>query len=148
MEGVLQFKDYHVLETHYMFNPFLDEEEERLSPRFEYSLDFPEEENKKLAFIKLGITIGDENLIKNSFFVSATILGVFSIKSKEELDEEEIHSFYKINAVAILFPYLRSLVSDLTGKGSEPPIIIPTINVVELIKKYEEEKRIEKEAQK
>lgn len=40
----------------------------------------------------------------------------------------------KVNGVTILFPYLRSLVSDLTSKGSEPPIILPTINVAEMVK--------------
>lgn len=33
------------------------------------------------------------------------------------------------NAVAILFPYVRSLISDLTSKGSDDPIILPPINV-------------------
>jgi preprotein translocase subunit SecB len=144
MEAILQFKDYHVLHTEYLYNPFAEEKEARIRPQFDFEIDFPEENNKKLAFIRLGVKLGDEQLIEHPFFVSATILGVFAIKTSKEIDEELILDFYKVNAVAILFPYLRSLVSDLTSKGSETPIILPTMNVVEMIRKYHENK--EKEA--
>ncbi|HDV6065568.1 TPA: protein-export chaperone SecB, partial [Staphylococcus pseudintermedius] len=36
-------------------------------------------------------------------------------------------------AIAILFPYLRSLISDVTSKGSRAPIILPPINVHEFL---------------
>lgn len=75
-------------------------------------------------------------MVKNSFFVSATILGEFSIKT-QKTDEDYIYSFYKVNAVAILFPYLRALISDLTGRGSEAPIIIPTLNIIGMMEKLE-----------
>jgi len=39
-----------------------------------------------------------------------------------------------------LFPYLRSIVSDITSKGSDTPIILPTINIVALFNKLKEEK--------
>lgn len=139
MEAILKFEDYHVLNTQYILNPFFDEDDEQsLNPVFDLSIDFPDEGKNNLAFIKLGVSIGDEDLLNNSFFVSATILGIFTLNIPEEnKDDEEtiINQFYKINAVAILFPYLRSLISDLTSKGSETPVIIPTINVVELMKK-------------
>lgn len=139
MEAVLQFKDYHVLETHYLFNPNINYEEEiKIRPKFTYKFKL-DEDNKKQSFITLGVSLGDENLIESSFYVSALILGLFIIRANDDINEEIVFEMFKPNAVAILFPYLRSLVSDLTSRGSEAPIILPTLNISEMIKSQEKQ---------
>lgn len=40
--------------------------------------------------------------------------------------------FFKINAPAIAFPYLRSFVSNLTLNSGYNPIILPTFNFVQM----------------
>lgn len=80
------------------------------------------------------IQFGDESLIEQPLFIKVRVKGLFSIKSdKDEISEEMVNQLYKKNSLAILFPYLRSLVTDLSSKGSEMPIILPTINIVSLI---------------
>ncbi|MFK4998649.1 hypothetical protein ACI2OX_19200 [Bacillus sp. N9] len=44
-------------------------------------------------------------------------MGHFVIESEERLSEDAIYSLYQVNALAIIFPYLRALVSDLSSKG-------------------------------
>lgn len=36
---------------------------------------------------------------------------------------------FKMNAVAILYPYIRSLVTSFTANSNITPLILPTINV-------------------
>ena len=138
MKAVLQFKDYHVVETIYKFDPYFEEdnveednvEEDKvdIKPRILFKLSVNNDNNKE-AIVGLGIEFGDIEMKNAPIYVKARVLGEFVINEMEQdLSEEQIIAFYKRNGVAILFPYLRSLVSDLTSKGSETPIIIPTMN--------------------
>ncbi|MGO1134202.1 protein-export chaperone SecB [Bacillus subtilis] len=137
MRSILQFTDYHVTEINYKFDPFEDIEEVALKPAFTFGLDFADDE-KNNALITLGIEIGDPDFEGNYFYVKCEIKGEFTIHSDdEELTEAEKIDFYKINGVSILYPYLRSLVSDVSSKGSETPIILPTMNVAKMIADYE-----------
>lgn len=124
MKAVLQFKDYHVLEAVYKSNPFFSQEDEDITPRFFFNLDIKKDTLNR-AVITLGIELGDCSLKKTSYYAKAKIMGYFEIIIKDkELAEQKIINYYKVNGVAILFPYLRSLISDMTSKGSETPFII------------------------
>lgn len=46
-------------------------------------------------------------------------------KQKEELTTK--------NTVAILFPYIRALVSNYTANANVPPLILPPINVSKIL---------------
>ncbi|MCG5026961.1 hypothetical protein FOI68_17115 [Brevibacillus sp. LEMMJ03] len=132
-QAVFQLRDYHVIETVYKFDPFFnDDDSEKLTPKFSFAsrrnLDDP-----TLIAVELGITIGDEELDTTSLFVSAKILGIFQIVG--ELEEKEVIKFTRLNAVALLYPYLRALISDLTSKGSEAPIILPTMNIAQMMER-------------
>ena len=51
--------------------------------------------------------------------------GIFSIESG--ITEENL--FYQDNAVAIMFPYLRSQITLLTTQPNMKPIVLPPINI-------------------
>lgn len=140
MTAVLQFRDYHVIESHYKFNPFPPEElleDNNISPKIFYNLETnPNSIDEAAVF--LGIEIGDPNFQATTFYVKVRIVGLFVMHERpEDMSEEDVIGFYKINAVAILFPYLRAIVSDISSKGSEGPIILPTMNIVNMIAKNE-----------
>ncbi|PFC81040.1 hypothetical protein CN272_27990 [Bacillus anthracis] len=126
MLAQLQFRDYHVINISYKFNPYNPEEEESLSPDFSYKIQKNEEDSKE-AVVYLTFNIGDEMLRDSSIYVSVTIAGEFVVFGEE--DEEQIDMLYKVNAIAILYPYLRSIVSEITSKGTSSPIILPTMNI-------------------
>ena len=125
MLAKLQFRDYHVINISYKFNPY-NPEEESLSPDFSYKIQKNEEDSKE-AVVYLTFNIGDEMLRDSSIYVSVTIAGEFVVFGEE--DEEQIDMLYKVNAIAILYPYLRSIVSEITSKGTSSPIILPTMNI-------------------
>lgn len=136
MTAVLQFRDYHVLESHYKFNPYQtekDEENYKIKPKIFYKLETNPDRIEE-AIVYLGIELGDSSLKDLNFYTKVRISGYFEIhQASENMTEEDILGFYKLNAVAILFPYLRSIVSEISGKGSEGPIILPTMNIVAMI---------------
>ncbi|MBQ2937390.1 MAG: protein-export chaperone SecB [Clostridia bacterium] len=46
---------------------------------------------------------------------------------------------FKVNAIAILYPYVRAIVSTYTANANITPLILPTINVNKLIEDQEQE---------
>ena len=44
---------------------------------------------------------------------------------------------WETNAIAIMFPYLRSMVSMITSSSGREPIILPTMNVAKLFEKID-----------
>lgn len=65
------------------------------------------------------------------FTCSAQVSGIF--KAEENSSEESIEHIFKYNATAILLPYLRAAISQLTCLAEKRPVRIPIINVYDLI---------------
>lgn len=81
------------------------------------------------AYIELSVSICDEN----SYTLNLTIIGVFNV-GETELDK---NSLLERNAIAIIFPYLRSQITLLTSQPSFNPIILPPININALFDEME-----------
>jgi preprotein translocase subunit secB len=77
--------------------------------------------------IKLSVSLIDKNIRKK---LSATITGYFEINI-----EENIYQILYVNGTAILYPYLRSIVSIVSAIDSSEAMLLPTINVLELLAK-------------
>ena len=65
-------------------------------------------------------------------FVSLT--GSFFVPEKEQARE-----LMEVNGTAILFPYLRAVMSQLTAAANIPQVILPTVNLVQLLNKRKSE---------
>ena len=84
--------------------------------------------------VKLSVSLVDKDAMKK---ISVTIIGYFEINT----DEDIIDILY-VNGTAILYPYLRSIVSIVSAIDSSEAMLLPTINVLELLDKsqhFEEE---------
>ena len=58
-----------------------------------------------------------------------------------EMGDAKIKGF-EANAIAILFPYIRAIISTYTANANVAPVIIPPMNInVYLRKKYSEENK-------
>ena len=68
--------------------------------------------------------------------IKVSMTGVFDLSN---LDNTQYDSFLKINAVQIVFPYLRNLISSVTASALMPPIILPIIDVVKLFSSGEKD---------
>ncbi|TMN21925.1 protein-export chaperone SecB [Lentibacillus cibarius] len=136
MESILSFDDYDVIESIYYHNPYIDLESENVSPDFKLNIKYGDKERTEAALF-FSIELGDKSFEENSFYLKATILGVFSIGNIDDTNEEFVDHLYKKNSLAILYPYMRSLVSDVSSKGGDLPIILPPINVGAMAEKQD-----------
>ena len=77
------------------------------------------------AFVNLIFTIknGKNDL---PFAIEVDIEGLFQLDNWEH---PEINSIMTTNTIAILFPYLRSIVSMVTANANIPPYTIPVMNI-------------------
>ncbi len=137
--AILKFKGYTIEKMEYIRNNCknFDNEEEIIAPEFLFKLVTNEEKTK--ANIVIGIKIGDRN--ESLFSVEAIVKGYFEIMDST-LGEDEINKYYLKNGTAILFPYVRAIITDLTSKSNHNPIILPTINFHSLIEKQDIQKML------
>ncbi|MBB6068188.1 protein-export chaperone SecB [Methanococcus maripaludis] len=80
------------------------------------------------------------NLFKNTeetskpFTMNVAVTGHFQLEHSDPKIREQ---YAKINAVSILFPYIRALVSTCTAAGNVGSMIIPPINVLNMFEEQE-----------
>jgi len=65
-----------------------------------------------------------KNEINAPFELSLAIRGIFEFS--EKIEDKEI---FEKNAMAILFPYIRNIITNITSMSGFPPLIIPTLNI-------------------
>jgi preprotein translocase subunit SecB len=85
--------------------------------------------NESRLSVNLELEISQKSL---PFILNADIVGLFSFEERPA--DEELSRVVHVNCAAILFPFLREAVADLTRKGGFPPLILPPVNFVEVFK--------------
>jgi len=137
IEGIIKFSGFRVEKISYNFKAMDSEistEKASISPEFMLRLVHKatesEQDTKKFFNILFGVRVGfneDENIP----FSSEVVLRGFYRFSSEDAEGYEItdmNKFLLTNGCAILFPYLRAALTDVTSKSNHNPIILPTIN--------------------
>ncbi|EHQ8839927.1 protein-export chaperone SecB [Enterococcus faecalis] len=130
----IQFKDYYVEKLEYNEN---ENYNENLSNTFEVEtsphVDIIFKENFILIVFEDNIgTIENENC---PFTVNIKLNAFFEYSVEQnENDKKILNNLVSQNALAIIYPYIRSLVADITQRSNRfPSFILPTINIAKLI---------------
>jgi preprotein translocase subunit SecB len=130
---IFEFKGYSISNLIYSKSKiegmeFTDPDE---NVEFDASLGFTEDFSKGKLGLKVQLASKD-----NDSFLILDVDGFFDInigllKDDEgnERDISDVHQIFMANATAILYPYLRSIVSVVTGLDNSNNIILPTINL-------------------
>ena len=84
-------------------------------------------EEDKLLHIMLDVKTNDEAA---SFKFEVNIVGSF--KFEEPVSEKVIEQFARINCPAILFPFVRETIADLTRRAGLTPFLLQPINFAKL----------------
>lgn len=123
----LIFKDYIVTETYLKTNlKFKQESMKKVSITQDFSADIAYDMNG-VSYVQLNLEIKNEKE-ESPFDLSVSIVGFFELNS-EGYEEQDYINLLKVNAVAILYPYLRSIVTDITSKANAfNPLILPPMN--------------------
>lgn len=142
VEGILTFNGYYAEDVRYFRK--VDDQAQRehvdeklqitLSPVFDFGVAVDPNDPHE-ANVILSVEFKEEDNLLLPFYLLARIRGFFTV-TDGSADPSVCDRIFRVNAVAVLFPYLRSLVSDITSKCDYlSPIILPTINVTKLFEK-------------
>lgn len=116
----LRFEHYIVDYVDFRNNSEFEGEETSLE--FKPRAKFHIENNDLLVFLSVDIF---KDAVKHNypFEMSVGVVGYFTISNQEDIEK------YKTNAVAVLFPYVRSIISTYTAIANVNPLILPTVNI-------------------
>ena len=127
-QSLLKFKNYIIESIEFRTNFTFSGEDKDIKFDFDNSYEY-EDDN---FILKLNMVIFPEAEQNDyPFSMKVEIIGLFEVDSSAD-DEIKI-SFAEKNAIAILFPYLRALVSVYTSNANIGTTILPPINVVKYL---------------
>ena len=124
-KSVLQFEKYIVREIHYLANESYTACDDSISVDFDFDTQSYFSEDNKRMEVELCAYIFNNAEKKNyPFEMSVKIKGFFCL----ETEDQRIQDF-ETNAVAILFPFIRAIVSTYTVNANIAPVILPPMNI-------------------
>ncbi len=127
--GVITFLDYKVNKIEFVNNSEYNGDE--VDVDFDVTAQFKvsQDGQEMIVVLKTDIFAPKEEKIY-PFRMTVEVEGYF--ESNFDQQEDKISQYGK-NAVAILFPYVRALVSSFTSNANVTPLILPTVNVNRLL---------------
>ncbi|UXR69019.1 protein-export chaperone SecB [Staphylococcus sp. IVB6246] len=128
MAGI-KFINYIVDTMYYKTNPnFKRQEKKKIRINEDIYAEVKINTDKNKAIITLQAVLEEDNQFPFTFDVK--IIGYFEFVIEESYGIE-FEDLLKKNAIAILFPYLRAIVSELIGKSNKyPSYNMPVRNIV------------------
>lgn len=132
----MQLKGFYIKKIDYRFVT-----DEKQNAKFGYKIEKISDYSYELylEFTFIDTNRDDGKILYLSIQMSALL--DFSGDDCKRMNEEDFEQFIKNNGAAILFPYLRTLVHTITSFDTANEIImLPVINIYELIKKIDNEK--------
>lgn len=99
--------------------------------KVELNIDKSIEYVDKTMNVYLTVRLFDKKEKDYPFRMIVTVKGVFEIEDNSE------NINFEPNAIAILYPYIRAIISTYTSVANVTPLILPTINVNKLAKDQE-----------
>lgn len=128
-KSILEFDNYLVNRAVYFLNPnFIhNEDSSGLDVNFDIHAKVVSEGND--IQVSLKADIGDEHNPNCPFIIEVGITGFFSTNEKNDGTD------FSANMLAILFPYLRSIISELSVKSNIfPDYRLPLMNLYSFLK--------------
>lgn len=130
-KSCMQFNGYEVNNIQFSLSQFYEKSKEfQISPTFDMAVTDLGDDKYEVQ-IMFSMKASDENPLP--FNMEVVMTGNFSIcleSQNDELKQTLLHE----NAIAIMFPFLRSIIASLTTAANIPPLILPVINLVDAFK--------------
>ena len=123
---VLEMTSYSIKSFKYEKNKNFKLKEKNIPIPFDFQTSFKKIDDDNLI---TEINVSIENDEKFPFQLSLTLQSGFK-SSKWESSAKQV----ELTTTTILFPYVRALITSLTAVAGEQPIILPVMNVAEMMK--------------
>lgn len=124
--GVIAFEKYEVVKVTFERNDFYNGEEVNVDVKVNANVKSNEDGNAML--VELGLKVFEhakENGYPFEMFV--LVRGYFGKENGDDIAK------FQANAIAILYPYARAIVSSYTANANVTPLILPTVNVNQML---------------
>lgn len=128
VKSVLKFNDYFVNNIEFNRNRSFREAPVKID--FDIKREIIFKDNKKILVTLMTRIFPNAEENNYPFEMNLSVTGVFEF---EECGSDTAKALAEINAVAILFPYIRALITTYSSNANVTPVILPPINVVKLI---------------
>lgn len=122
IESSLKFCEYVVDEVLFKRNINLPDDVNSWKTDFDIACQIHVNEEKTHMNVKLEVEIFKKTEAP-PFTMKVVMEGFFEMIGVDKIEK------YKANAIAIMYPYLRALVSTYTANSNVLPLILPAINV-------------------
>lgn len=124
MEAILKFNGYKIIEL--VYNGDYDISAKDKSD-LEVAVGTAVSDDGTKGQVKISVTACD---INNKRMVKTEVLGFFDLIGIEDIEEALV-----VNGTAILYPYIRAIISTVTIQDNLSAIILPTVNTNNFLKK-------------
>lgn len=130
IDGMIRFLNYKVTKVEYQLNTDFVWGEETIDVKMNTEFKSSVSEDGKKMIVTLTLRIFDDEQQKYPFRMIVEIQGAFVLVNDEQ--EENIEKYYA-NALSILYPYARAVVSTYTANANIEPLILPTVNIWKML---------------
>jgi len=131
--AVIEFQGYRINKMSYTRNEDYDKyEDTELENEINFSIN--KLNHDKEASLIISLKAGDPENENSPFFIDVEIEGYYQFRIEEDEGNIGFEQYLLTNGSAILYPYLRGIISMLTNQANEfPAYILPTINIGKFI---------------
>lgn len=84
---------------------------------------------------KIELTVNIKNTKNNPFPVEVEAVFETMFNFQEVENEQDIDTFLNVNAIQMVFPFMRAAINSLVSAALMPPLILPIIDVRQFITK-------------
>lgn len=126
---MIRFQDYKVTKVEYQMNTDFVWGEEAIDVQMNTESETSISRDGKKMILKLTLRIFDDEEKNYPFRMIVEVQGAFALISDEQ---ENIQKYYA-NALSILYPYARAIVSTYTANANIEPLILPTVNIWKML---------------
>jgi preprotein translocase subunit SecB len=120
------FKGITTEDLSYKLNRVRIDPQQRLDIRPQFSRQVRKaNDNPKLNFVSLSVKVESTEQEPKPFNINVGIVGIFELEEEPNAQQERE---FVIEATGVLYPYLRSMVTNLTAQALISPLNLPLIN--------------------
>ena len=139
IKSVFRFDGYVVKNMMFMLNDECNGHEFNIDFDMDHEMKSSIKENNYIGNLSVDVSVFKDAKKNNyPFELNITVEGRFS--AMVDGDKCSFMKRMEQNGLAILFPYIRSIVSDASKMANMTPLLLPSINIVKFLKKKEKYK--------
>lgn len=132
-EPYIKLKAYKIINLSYS-SAFVNDENTKKKNSFSLTPNLKIRKDKKNGILNIKVSLKKFVNDNNYFEISIELDGVFEISNELNSNEAKMVNILYVNGTAILYPYVRAVISMITGLDSEATVLLPTINTLDLLK--------------